>query len=199
MIRRTFMLAAASLALASPALAGKLSLDEINAYFGEIFSARGAFQQVNDDGSRSSGTLYMVRPGRVRFEYKKPDRSLVIAGGGRVVVFDARSNEPPQKFQLQHTPLNLILSEKVDLRNKRMVVGHDFDGTYTRLKLQDPKHPEYGSIILFFEEGPRLRQWVTDDGSGARTIVGLASLTTGERIRSSLFDVDAELKKRGFD
>ena len=35
-----------------------------------------------------------------------------------------------------------------------MVIGHDSDGTTTTVLAQDPKHPEYGTIQLFFTDNP---------------------------------------------
>jgi outer membrane lipoprotein-sorting protein len=61
---------ALALTLAAPAswAAEQLSLNEISRYLNGIKTASSPFTQVNDDGSLSTGTLYMHRPGRMRFE-----------------------------------------------------------------------------------------------------------------------------------
>ena len=93
------------LALAFPALAEKLSLNEISAYLNSIQTATADFTQINDDGSIVKGRIYIQRPGRVRFEYAPPEKSLVMAGSGTVAVFDAKSNQPPEQYPLTKTPL----------------------------------------------------------------------------------------------
>ena len=196
-VRRSF-LALALAGLAMPAQARELSLDEISAYLNGIVTAKANFVQVNDDGSKSVGRLTLRRPGRVRFDYTAPDDSLVIAGQGVVAVFDARSNDRPQKFQLANTPLSLILGSDIDFARDRMVVGQRYVGRETMVVAQDPAHPEYGALQLYFTDEPRLTRWVLIDGSGAKTIVELSNLETGIPVSSRLFDVDAELASRGF-
>ena len=133
MIRRSFLasLAAASLAVAAgPAFARQLSLGEVSSYLNQLQSASSGFTQINGDGSIQTGTMYIKRPGRIRFEYQG-DRSMMIAGGGQVAVFDARSNAGPERYPLNQTPLNIILERNVDLGRAGMVTGHTSDGTKT--------------------------------------------------------------------
>ena len=115
-------------AMTMPATAQKLSLAELSSYLNDLTTARGAFTQVNDDGSLSSGQILLKRPGRVRFEYDPPEEALVVADGDTVGIIDPRSNER-QGYPLHRTPLKIILARNVDLTRDRMVVGHDGDGT----------------------------------------------------------------------
>ncbi len=184
---------------AAPAQAAKLSLAEISAYLNAIRTAEADFTQINDDGTIATGKLLIRRPGRIRFEYDPPDAALVLAGQGRVAVFDAKSNEPPERFPLVRTPLNLILADKVDLTRARMVVGHTSDGKTTTVVAQDPKHPDYGSLHLVFTGNPvQLRQWIVEDGTGQRTTVILGDMKLGGKLHTSLFNIDREMQKRGF-
>ena len=93
MHRRTFLAtaSAATLASALPAQA-KISLNAISAYLNTIQTATTPFTQVNDDGTLSTGTLYIKRPGRMRFDYDPPEDLLVMAGGGQIGIFDGKSN-----------------------------------------------------------------------------------------------------------
>jgi Outer membrane lipoprotein carrier protein LolA len=84
-----------ALCAALPASAQELSLSEVSAYFNALQTAQGGFTQINADGTISTGTIYIKRPGRMRFEYAAPDNSMVIAGGGQVAIFDPRSNTGP--------------------------------------------------------------------------------------------------------
>lgn len=194
-----FLLApAAVFALALPAAAEKIPLGQLSQYLNQLTTAVSDFTQVNSDGSIATGKLYIKRPGRVRFEYAPPDPNLVMAGGGQVAIFDSKSNQPPEQYPLSRTPLSLILAENVNLGQARMVVGHSEDGTSTRVRAQDPQHPEYGTIEMVFTANPvELRQWVITDDAGGQTTVILGELKKGGDLPASLFSVAAEERKRG--
>jgi len=180
-----------------PALANKLNLNQINAYLNNLQSAKGRFTQINDDGTISTGTIYIRRPGRIRFEYDPPDPALVMAGGGQVAVFDAKSNQPPEQYPLRRTPLNLILERNVNLQRANMVKAFEYDGTATMIVAQDPEHPEYGNIRLKFT-GPtvELRQWVITSGDGTRTTVTLNDLDTRANVPVGIFNIRQEIQRR---
>ncbi len=196
MMRRLALAAAVALS-ALPAAAQQLSLQEISNYLNSLQTATGGFTQVNADGSLSEGTFYLKRPGRVRFEYAD-NSGLFVAGGGQVAVFDAASNEGPQRFPLSETPLSIILADNVDLTRAGMVTGHGSDGTSTTVRAQDPQHPEYGSIDLVFTADPiELRQWIVTDETGSQTTVILNDVATGAQIGDRPFNIQAEMADWG--
>lgn len=179
-----------ALALPLAAAAQKLPLNDISAYLNKLQTAKGEFTQINDDGSISTGTIYIKRPGKVRFEYNPPETALVIAGSNTVVIFDKKSNQPAESYPLARTPLSIILARNVDLGKANMVTGHSFDGTATVVKAQDPENPQYGNIQLKFTGNPvELRQWVINDGNGSQTTVVLGDLQKGGSLPNSLFNV----------
>ena len=182
---------------ALPAQAEIIPLDRISAYLNGLTTAQTDFTQVNADGSISTGTIKIKRPGRMRFEYAPPDASLVLASAGQVAIFDAKSNQPPEQYPLTRTPLNLILSPTVDLARANTVVGHaEVEGT-TRVAVQDPEHPEYGSIELVFTDQPlQLRQWIINDDMGAQTTVILGNLAATADFPPSTFSITSEQQRR---
>ena len=185
-----------SLALAMPAFADKLPLSEVSDYLNDLKTAEAKFTQINDDGSVSTGRVFIKRPGRVRFEYDPPEKAMVLASANTVAIFDGRSNQPPETYPLGRTPLSVILAKNVDLARANMVVGHDYDGTATVVTAQDPEHPEYGSIEMVFTGDPvELRQWVINDNSGGRTTVILGEMHTGMSLKSSLFNIELHLPR----
>lgn len=186
-----------SLVLAVPAFAEKIPLGELSRYLNSLKTAEADFTQVNADGTISTGKLFIQRPGRVRFEYAAPDKTLVLASGGQVAIFDAKSNQPPEQYPLSRTPLNLILAQNVDLGRARMVVGHTADDKTTSVIAQDPEHPEYGTIRMVFTAAPtELRQWVITDNTGGQTTVILGDLQKGQTYAPSLFSITLEADRR---
>jgi outer membrane lipoprotein-sorting protein len=181
---------------AAPAQADLLPLSNLSRYLNDLGTAQGSFTQINSDGTISTGTIYLNRPGRVRFDYDDDDL-LVIAGGQQVAIFDGRSNTRPETYPLSETPLNLILARSVDLARSGMVIGHRYDGTATRVLAQDPDRPEIGTIELVFTGAPvELRQWVITDNTGAETTVVLGNLVEGGQMSPRLFSIPQEIQSR---
>jgi len=201
MNRRT-LIATALAALSWPvaAHAQQVPLAALSRYLDAIDTARGEFTQINADGTISTGTISIHRPGRVRFDYAPPDESLVMAGGGQVAIFDGRSNAGPEQFPLARTPLNLILARRVDLSRSGMVIAHDSDGATTSVTAQDPERPDLGTIRLVFTADPiELRQWVITDEGGQQTTVILGRLETGVALAAGLFNITQEAQARGLE
>ncbi|MEP3640209.1 MAG: outer membrane lipoprotein carrier protein LolA [Paracoccaceae bacterium] len=175
----------------STALADQLPLKDISQYLNDMKTAEAAFTQLNDDGTISTGKLYIQRPGKMRFEYNPPDEAVVMATNNTVIVYDPKSNQQAEKYPLKRTPLSIILARRVDLGQARMVVDQSFDGTATTVTAQDPENPEYGNIQLNFTGNPvELRQWIVNDANGGQTTVILGDLKTGGRLPSSLFNIN---------
>jgi outer membrane lipoprotein-sorting protein len=198
MNRRTALLAPfALIALSLPALAAPISLGNLSKYLNSLGSVQTDFTQVNADGSVVLGKLYIQRPGRVRFEYAPPDKSLVLASAGNVAIFDAKSNQPPEQYPLRRTPLSLILADQVNLAKAKMVVGHKQVENTTRVVAQDPEKPEYGTIELVFTDSPvTLRQWIITDDAGQQTTVILGDLTVGKSFAPGFFNIKEEIERR---
>lgn len=201
MQRRSLLIGGlAALALAGPAAAQSvIPLDRISAYLNSLTTAEARFTQIADDGSVQTGKLYIHRPYRMRFEYDPPNPTLVLAYARRLAIFDGKSNRvDPEEYPLRHTPLNLILEQRVDLSRRNMVVDHYGDGTTTTVVAQDPENPEYGRLELIFTDNPvQLRQWVVTDGSGARTTVILGDMVVGKEYSRKLFAITEEIRRRG--
>ncbi len=201
-ITRRLCLLAVPLALAgfaaTPSLAQQLSLGQVSGYLNSFTSAQGEFTQINADGTISTGTIYIKRPGRIRFEYNPPEESLVVVGGGQVAIFDPRSDSGPDRYPLAQTPLKIILERNVDLTRSNMVTGHTSDGTTTTVTAQDPEHPEYGNIQMVYTSSPaELRQWIVTDDTGQQTTVILGDLLKDRNTPDILFNIQREMRNWG--
>ncbi len=198
-IKRLFIATAMSLVTATAAAADIISLSSLSQYLNNLHNARGSFTQINADGTISTGTIYIKRPGRIRFEYDPPEEALVLASGGTVAIFDGKSNTGPEQYPLNRTPLSLILARNVNLERANMVVGHREEGATTIVTAQDPEEPQYGNIQLVFTGAPvELRQWIVTDEGGNQTTVVLGDLDTRAQNSNGLFSIRQEASNRGF-
>ena len=197
-MKQIILAAALSAATALPALAERIPLSDLSGYINGIRRAQAEFTQISDDGAIATGTLYMHRPGRMRFEYAGDEQLLVIPGGGQVAIFDGRANTAPEQYPLRRTPLNLILARNVDLSRSGMIIAHEDDGTSTRVVAQDPDDPEIGQIEMVFTDDPiELRQWIITDANGYETTVILGDMQEGISTPSRYFNIPAEMRARG--
>ncbi|MEJ6395757.1 outer membrane lipoprotein carrier protein LolA [Gymnodinialimonas sp. 2305UL16-5] len=197
MTRRHLLGASVALCLVgSAAYAEAIPLTDLSSYLNGLQTAESPFTQINSDGSVSTGTVYIHRPGRVRFDYDGDDL-LVMAGGGQVAIFDGRGNGRPEQYPLRETPLRIILDSNVNLSQSGMVSEHSFDGTSTRVVARDPERPNIGSITMVFTPNPiELRQWVITDENGSDTTVILGALQEGNRIPARFFNITQEINAR---
>lgn len=196
-MKRLILATALAVASTLPSHADVIPLSALTDYLNGIDTAEASFTQISEDGAIATGTLYLHRPGRMRFEYDEGDL-LVMAGGGQVAIFDGRSNTRPEQYPLRRTPLNLILGRNIDLERSGMILSHEADETSTRVVAQDPEEPEIGTITLVFTGDPvELRQWIVTDSTGYETTVILGGLEEGGDIPSRYFNIPFELRDRG--
>jgi outer membrane lipoprotein-sorting protein len=191
MDRRTLILALAALPLALPARAQCVNVSAINSYLTGLRSAQGRFTQTNPNRTTQTGTFYLQKPGRIRFEYDKPKGAMVIADGNWVGVFDPKSNRNPTRYPLDKTPLSLLLRDRLSLTEPGLVQGATRDAQGTDITVVDPRAPREGRMVMSFADNPvALRQWVVTTKAGQNTRVALEQLKTGVKLDRSLFNIE---------
>jgi outer membrane lipoprotein-sorting protein len=198
MKRRTLIggLAALPLLSALPAMAQGVDVGPINRYLQNMRSASGRFRQVNPNGSTQTGRFYLVKPGRIRFEYDAPKGAMVIADGNWVGVFDPKSNRNPTRYPLAKTPLSILLRDQISLAEPGLVLGATRDAKGTHITVVDPRAPQEGRMVMTFGSDPIvLRQWQITTKSGQRTQVVLTDLGIGGSYDRGLFNIELAASK----
>ncbi|MCP1336524.1 LolA family protein [Futiania mangrovi] len=163
------------------------ALDRISGWLNANPRLQAAFVQINPDGTIVDGTVYMWRPGRMRFEYRPPTPIRVIADGTWVVLEDMEL-DTQDRYPLSATPLSLLLDDEVDLKESALIEDVTrADGTI-RVTARDRDNPDQGRIVIVFNEEPlALRQWIITDTQGQRTTVALKDVRTGMSLDPRLF------------
>ncbi len=196
MLRRTALLGIAALALAPAAHAQSApvvlqgaerdqALAAANRYLNSFSRLQARFTQSSPGGGRASGTLYIQKPGRMRFEYDPPAQLLVVSNGSVVAV---RDNElrTTERTPLRSTPLNLILGADIDLERNARVLRVSRSGPWNMITVRDRAGQMDGQITLQFNGGA-LRSWDVIDATGARTRITLSDVTEPGSLDGSLF------------
>ncbi|HEY4041836.1 MAG TPA: outer membrane lipoprotein carrier protein LolA [Rhodopila sp.] len=196
--RRTVLLSAAGLlplsvtARAAPGLAlsaqDKVDIARTEAYLNSLTSLKAHFMQVAQDGGVSQGTAWMVRPGRMRFQYDPPSPFLLIASHG-VLTFHDSSLQQTSTIALNRTPLGILLAERVQLSGPVTVTAIQRVPGQIQLTLTRTDNPGDGSLTLVFADPPlTLRQWTVVDAQRRQTHVTLSNVQVGGTFDPRLFE-----------
>ena len=173
------------------------SLIKVSQYLNNFKFLKADFSQINDDGTTSSGIIFIRRPGNMRFEYYKPDKTLILMSAGALAIFDSKGDEAPIIYPITNNPISLILKEKVDLLNSGIVENYKVDNKKAILTISDPNTPDRGSIKLIFSGSePELEQLRIKNANGSSTSLSLKDIEYPNKINATLFSIQLETQKR---
>jgi outer membrane lipoprotein-sorting protein len=137
-----------------------------------------AFVQTDAKGRNVSGTLLLKRPGKVRFQYQKGVPLLVVGDGRALTMIDYQVRQV-SRWPIGNTPLALLLDPSRDIVGVARIIPSGSAGLVL-LAGSDPKHREYGSIVVGFQRtasapaGLMLAGWTVTDNQNNRTTVRLS-------------------------
>jgi len=124
----------------------KSDLQRVSAYLNTIKSVQGRFTQIAADGRTAQGTFYLRKPGRIRFEYDKPNPILIVADGASVAVSNSQL-KTTDRYPLINSPLRLLLSESLDLTSDQRITDKPWarHGAASRSSSPIPASSNFGS------------------------------------------------------
>lgn len=159
------------------------ALDRVNTYLNSFETITGNFVQHNPDGHRAEGTIYVQRPGRLRFKYEPPSTLEVVADGRSVAVRDTKL-KTQDVYAIGQTPLKFLLKDHIDLAvdTKVLNVSTDPGGTI-RVHIEDRATIGGTSKItlVFDAKANQLKQWNIIDAQGYKTSVSLYNIDLVKR------------------
>ena len=173
-------------------------VDRAAAYLQGLGSARGRFTQTDPNGAVSTGTFYLQRPGKIRFEYDPKRPLLVVSDGHNVKVYD-RALKTFDQYPLGSTPLSLILAREVRLDRGVVVERVERRPGGFALHVRDGRRQAEGRMIAVFADQPALRltEWTVVDPRGQRTRVQLSGLTEVASLDPKLFQLRDPTRRTG--
>jgi outer membrane lipoprotein-sorting protein len=191
---RTFMTAVLATLLLTfaavlPAQA-QTGVPELEKYLNSIKSAKARFVQSNPNGSVVQGTLYLRRPGRMRFEYDPPSQLKIVADGYQVTLWDPATRDFGQ-WPIGWTAATFLVRENLSLSGDLRVEKIDRVNGLLEFTMSQTKKPQEGKVIVRLAENPlTLRGWTIIDNKGRPVTVSLNDLQTGVQIADSIFKND---------
>lgn len=191
--------ASKAIAKQAPAAAPKTPIDpttavaKANAYFNSNLTMVADFVQLSADGRRTGGTLYVQRPGKLRFEYARPATLEIIADGTSVAIRD-RKLATQDVYFIGQTPLKFLLKERIDIARDTKILDVHSDERSVAILVED--RATFGGtsrIRLVFDTATfNLKQWTVTDPQGYETLVSLSNVDLAQKPDQSLFKINYE-------
>jgi outer membrane lipoprotein-sorting protein len=178
---------------AAPATSGQDAVQRANAYFNASPTMIGDFVQVNGEGRRLEGKVFVQRPGRMKFEYAKPATVEVVSDGTSVAIRD-RKLHTQDLYLIGQTPLKFLTKERIDISRDTKVLDVKSDAAAVSILIEDKATLGGTSRIkLIFDPGSfALKQWKVTDPQGMETVVSLFNVDFNQKPDPELFKINLE-------
>ena len=163
---------------------------EVEKYFNNIRTLQARFVQNNPSGSIVQGTLYIRRPGRMRFEYDAPSQLKIVADGTQVTMWDPQTKDFGQ-WPIGWTAASFLTKEPFQLSGDLTVESMARNDGEIEVTVVQTRKPQEGKVVVRLAENPlQLRGWSIIDSRGNKVAVALSDLKVGGQVADSLFRYD---------
>jgi outer membrane lipoprotein-sorting protein len=177
-----------------PTQRDRADIARAEAYLNSIRTLKAQFLQVAPDGGMSRGTVWLERPGHLRFQYDPPAPFLLVASHGLLVFHDSALRQT-SNIPLGRTPLGILLASRVSLSGDVTVNGVDRVPGQLQISLYRTSSPGDGVLALLFADDPlALRQWTVLDAQRRETRVTLYNVELGGRFDPKLFEFSEQAR-----
>lgn len=176
---------------ALPAGAQQVGVPQIEQYFNGIRTLKARFVQSNPNGAVLQGTLYVRRPGRMRFEYDPPSQLKIVADGSQVTMWDPATRDFGQ-WPIGWTAASFLVRDPLTLSGDLQVEKIERVNGLLEATLSQSRKPQEGKVIVRLTENPlTLQGWTIVDNRGNRVTVSLTDMQTGIQLADPLFKNDS--------
>lgn len=173
------------------------ALGDIQDYMKAVTSLQAKFRQHSPNGAIAEGTLYLERPGYIRFDYTDDTPFLVVADGKTLNFVDYEIGQV-SKWPVKDTPLRALLGNSVDLAALGAHIELEPAGAkgVIALTAQDNDRPELGAITLYFRKvndkkgGLLLNSWAVVDAEDRVTYVELTDQQVNVALADTLWEFE---------
>jgi outer membrane lipoprotein-sorting protein len=165
----------------------KALVGRIETFVNSITTVEARFVQMSGNGHYARGTLYLHRPGRMRFEYEPPLPYLLVSDGTFFIYVD-KELEQVTYLPLSQTPAHLLLRKNFSLSDGLVLTGFKEEGSVVKIEVADSGEPDLGRVTLTFNRNPiTLKSWTVLDPQAQRIQVTLVDPRYGIKLDRSLF------------
>lgn len=168
---------------------------KLNEFFTTVDTMQAAFtQQVVDDKGKvrqsSSGNVYLLRPGKFRWEYAAPDKHEIVADGKNVWVYDVELDQvtvKPMKTALSAAPVGL-LTQKQNVEKQFSVQDMEAEGSNLEWFRLTPhkKDSDFTSMDLGVDNNG-IAEMILNDKFGQMTYIKFSGMRTNINLGADKF------------
>ena len=168
------------------------TLKLVKEYLGDINTLQANFSQTNNMGDIITGTLFLKKPGKIRFSYDPPNNLQIVSKQQAVLIFDPKNNgSGPLTYPLSSTPLGFLI--KNDL-------GSLIDANSEVFELADyiflnVRNTQYQLRIEFSKNPLLLIGWEFKNQIGETIKVTLNNIQKNNYISNEIFKTDRDFER----
>ncbi|GBR01924.1 LolA family protein [Acetobacter oeni] len=167
-------------------------IDRVQDKMNSVVTMRGRFEQTAADGQKTTGDVWLSRPGRMRFQYDKPSPLLLVANDGKVIFRDSQLDQITE-IPIERTPLGLLLGAHISLSGDVTVTSFRKENGVIQISAVRTTSPGEGTLVMAFDEKSlSMLGWIVVDAQGRQTQVRLSDLVSGADTPSKLFILPKE-------
>ena len=144
-------------------------------YLNSIVGLHGNFTQIAN-GKTEHGIFSMLRPGRVRLDYK--DAPIQLIADGKDLYFYDKALDQITTVPITSTPAGILVRQNIDLQNADINVSETKDnGDTFSLKMNLRGQEGLGYMTVVFNKNPvALKSWSVVDATSNKTDVVFSDL-----------------------
>lgn len=170
---------------AAPATPAQVAFAE--EYLNGIKTVTSEFIQEAPSGDVSTGTFFLSRPGKLRWQYNPPVPILIIGNKGTITYYDAELDEVSY-VKDKDTLASFLTRKAIQFSGDIEVVAATSENRILRITLALKDKKDEGTMTLVFEEAPfLLRKIEISDPAENRTSINLNNPQFGVAIDDKLF------------
>ncbi|MDH5379186.1 MAG: outer membrane lipoprotein chaperone LolA [Gammaproteobacteria bacterium] len=174
-----------------PALSWANELDD---FFDKLVTLQAEFVQKSENGKLTgeqtlSGTLYIERPGKFRWDYQKPYKQLIISDGKKVWLYDVDLEQVTIKAldaTIGDTPA-MLLSSEGSLKNSFIIKNHPSEEGLDWVKLLPRKQDASFNEIRIGFKNNQINTMVLVDNLEQITRISFSKIQRNPKLTGNLF------------
>lgn len=175
----------------------KVLVARVEQYLNSITTMKARFLQTNAAGNVSSGTYYVRRPGRLRFEYDPPVPILIVADGTQVTMVDFKQQDFSQ-WPIGWTAASFLVADNMRLSGDITVTDARVVNGDIHVQMFQTKRPNEGRATMIVQDSPMLlKGWTITDAKGGQVSVSLTKVESGVDLSKISFRFsEGEMKRQ---
>ena len=164
-------------------------IKQIENYLNKINNVSSQFIQSSTSGSEEMVKILISKPGKLRIEYKKNKKLLIIADGKWLHYFDTDINEI-QSIIIEKSPAWILLKKNINLKKDFNINKLEKKRGKITLTIIDKNIENIDKIELIFSSSPiKLKKWIITDIDETETTVALLNIKKIKKFKPKTFEL----------